>query len=240
MKKPWEGISVFILCGGKGTRLRRSGHTPKVLAPVHGRPILFHVTQHFYSQGVREFILGTGYLSEKVEAFVREEMNPADFTISNAGADASMLERLYHARSYFKETVIVAYGDTFIDFQYKDLIEQHRGSGCPMTILTGQIRNPFGVVQIGDQNRVTSFVEKPVCDYYIGCLAFSRILLDRITSSLLQLPDGEGLVALFNLLAQRGELQAFRHKGLQITFNTEEELQAADQVLKDYFTVREN
>jgi NDP-sugar pyrophosphorylase family protein len=232
--------SVLILCGGRGRRLgARANQLPKVLAPVNGRPILSHVVEQFTGQGFRSFVLATGHLSEKVEDYVRSELGGYTVTVSNAGADASMLRRVHAAREHLDREVIVAYGDTYIDLDYRRLLDEHVRGGCPMTLVTGKIRNPFGVVSVDQDGNVTSFVEKPVYDYYIGCFAFRRELLDSIEQDLLDRPDGEGLVTLFQRLGGEGKLRAFSHQGLQLTFNTEEQLDAASNLLKEYFTMRE-
>lgn len=232
--------SVLILCGGRGRRLGPlSEHTPKVLAPVNGRPILSHVVEQFTGQGFESFVLATGHLSEKVEEFARSSLAGCSVAISNAGAEVSMLKRIHAARPHLAEEVIVGYGDTYIGMDYRRLLEEHVRGGCPVTIVTGKIRNPFGVVTIGELGRVTSFVEKPVHDYYIGCFVFHRGLLESVGEDLLARPDGEGLVALFERLAREGDLAAFPHEGLQLTFNTEEQLSAVSTLLKEYFTMRE-
>ena len=232
--------SVLILCGGRGRRLGPlAEHMPKVLAPVNGRPILSHVVEQFKGHGFESFVLATGHLSEKVEDFARSSLAGCSVSISNAGAEASMLKRIHTARPYLADEVIVGYGDTYIDMDYRNFLEAHVRGGCPVTLVTGKIRNPFGVVTLGPSGKVTSFVEKPVYDYYIGCFAFRRGLLDSVGEDLLARPDGEGLVSLFENLARSGELAAFPHEGLQLTFNTEEQLSAASALLREYFTMRE-
>lgn len=232
--------TVLVLCGGRGRRFgARSEHTPKVLAPVNGRPILSSVVEQFAGQGFRNFVLATGHLSESVEAFVRSELSQYSIAVSNAGPDASMLRRLHAARACLDRDVIVGYGDTFIDIDYARLLQEHVEGGRLVTLVTGKIRNPFGVVTIRGDGTVASFVEKPVHDCYIGCFVLQRDLLDAIEEDLLEKPDGEGLVTFFQRLAAQGRLHAFSHEGLQLTFNTEEQLNAASALLREYFTVRE-
>lgn len=233
-------VAILILCGGRGRRLGSfSEHTPKVLAPLNGRPILSHVVEQFKKQGFHSFVLATGHLSEKIEDFARSSLTGCSVTISDEGPDASMLRRIHAACPHLADDVIVGYGDTYIDMDYRRLLEEHERRGCAVTLVTGKIRNPFGVVTIGESGRVASFVEKPVYDYYIGCFVFRRSLMESVGEDLLARPDGEGLVALFERLARDGNLTAFRHEGLQLTFNTEEQLDAASALLEEYFTMRE-
>src|SRR3954451_9075686 len=68
--KPESPMDAVILCGGRGTRLQE--HTrglPKPLVEVGGRPIVWHVVRLLAAQGVRRFLLATGYKGEQVAAF---------------------------------------------------------------------------------------------------------------------------------------------------------------------------
>ena len=67
-----EGIGpVVILCGGRGTHLQERTHAiPKALVEIGDRPILWHVIRIYAAQGLRRFLLLTGYLGEMIEEFV--------------------------------------------------------------------------------------------------------------------------------------------------------------------------
>ena len=50
-------MKVIILAGGFGTRLGKyTDAIPKPMVPVGGRPILWHIMQHFSSYGHKDFI----------------------------------------------------------------------------------------------------------------------------------------------------------------------------------------
>ncbi len=67
-------VTVAILAGGMGTRLRSAvADRPKVLALVHGRPFLSYLLDQVATAGLRDVVLCTGYLGERVEA----EFGPA-------------------------------------------------------------------------------------------------------------------------------------------------------------------
>ena len=57
-----------ILCGGLGTRMKPyTDNSPKPMIISNGKPFLWYIMQQLYDQGVRRFILLTGYLSEQIE-----------------------------------------------------------------------------------------------------------------------------------------------------------------------------
>jgi glucose-1-phosphate cytidylyltransferase len=234
--------TVVILCGGYGRRLGARGkETPKVLTPVDGKPMLFHILSQFRSQGFHRFVFATGYLSEQVEAFLRTHFGHLDYVVSNAGADASMLKRIYDARQFFSEQVIISYGDTFIDIDYASLLKVHKKSKRSATIVVSAFKNPFGVVTFDtNTNDVVSFDEKPTLHYYIGGLALREDITELISEPRMRDPDGTGIVKLFQSLAANRQLGAYPHTGLQATFNTESEIAGAEMVLRRYYTVKES
>lgn len=59
-------MKVVILAGGKGTRLGLAT-LPKVMVPVVGVPLLERTIRSAVSDGFKDFILLTGYLSESIE-----------------------------------------------------------------------------------------------------------------------------------------------------------------------------
>src|SRR3954471_1868606 len=78
-----EGSPVVILCGGRGTRLQEHTQSiPKPLVEIGGRPILWHVMQIYAEQGLRDFILCTGYKGELIETFVSGESWPEGVEIA--------------------------------------------------------------------------------------------------------------------------------------------------------------
>ena len=87
-----EGIGpVVILCGGRGTRLQERTHAiPKALVEIGDRPILWHVIRIYAAQGLRRFLLLTGYLGEMIEEFVIGD------GVAGAGRDRVRRHRARH------------------------------------------------------------------------------------------------------------------------------------------------
>lgn len=65
---PGDVVAV-VLAGGFGTRIKHLlGDLPKPMAPVNGRPFVEWVVRYLAAQGIREVILSTGHLAEKMES----------------------------------------------------------------------------------------------------------------------------------------------------------------------------
>lgn len=209
---------------------------PKPLLPLDGKPCLEHILEGYIRKGYHHFVLCTGYQGEKIVEFVKNRSFDAEIVFSELEEDASMLKRIYEARKFLKgERSFIAYGDLLIDVDLEGMLQSHLSSGAKVTMTTAQVRSPFGLIQTDANHWVSSFEEKPVLPYYVGHMLMETTLMDTLTSKLLQMPDGKGVVALFQELAARRELQAFPYQGPQITFNTHRELDKAEQDFKTFF-----
>jgi NDP-sugar pyrophosphorylase family protein len=151
-----------------------------------------------------------------------------------------MLQRLWALRDGVEHRLLVSYCDTFIDLDIDSMLVLHRNKGAAATIVTAEIRNPFGLVTVNEQGWVDSFVEKPLLNYYIGSFVLEKTAFSLITQDMLDRPDGEGLIELFCMLAKKKLLAAFPHKGTQITFNTESERRTAERDLGHFYTYEED
>jgi len=118
--------------------------------------------------------------------------------------------------------------------------QEHERNLPSATITIAEIRSPFGLVQRTDGMLVTSFDEKPLLPYYIGHMILERAALEEIDPAMVMLPDGAGIVAMFQSLINRQRLQAFKHDGLQITFNTMQEYRQAETAFINFYTQQED
>ena len=121
-----EFPDVFILCGGQGTRFQEvRKDIPKALAPINGVPFLDLLLNDLVKQGCKRIVLGTGYLSEKIEAHVKQRRN-AEYLISREEAPLGTAGAIRQALPPFKsEEVLGLNGDSTIKFSIKDLIEKY-------------------------------------------------------------------------------------------------------------------
>ncbi|MDX6767762.1 MAG: nucleotidyltransferase family protein [Candidatus Methylacidiphilales bacterium] len=70
-------FATVILAGGFGTRLQGVlKDLPKPMAPVEGRPFVEWIARALHHQGIRDFVLSTGYLAHKVEEHFHDGILP--------------------------------------------------------------------------------------------------------------------------------------------------------------------
>ena len=233
-------MKIAIMCGGKGKRLGKlTQTTPKPLIKVTTKTILELKLNHYYQKGFREFILCIGYKGDLIQKAVSKFDREVKIDFSDAGVEAGILNRLYAARNLFDEQVIMTYGDTFADLDLDQFINIHRNSDNEATIAVAPIENPFGLVEFNDGNKVTSFHEKPVLNYYIGYAIINKSAFDLIPEAVIEMPNGQGLVIFYKILAAMNKLGVNYTSGLQVTFNTPEELDEAKDTIIRFYSNRE-
>ena len=153
-------IRAVILCGGLGTRLRPLTDTlPKPMAPVNGKPFLEHLFWQLASQGVRDFLLLTGYLADCIEDYFRDG-SQWGWTIhySRGPAEWDTGRRVYEARKMLPERFLLMYSDNFVQFNLRRLQALHEDRRTPISLLLspksgGNIRVNAGVIEAYDRSR---------------------------------------------------------------------------------------
>jgi glucose-1-phosphate cytidylyltransferase len=204
---------VVILCGGRGTRLQHDvPDLPKPLVEIGGRPILWHVIQIYANQGLRRFILCTGYKRERIEQFVASCDWPDGVTVEcvDTGLDTQTGGRINRIREKVADgTFMATYADGVADIDLGALGRHHEAHGDAATMCVVRPELQFGIALIGKGDRVDGFHEKPRAEHWIngGFFVFEPRVFDYLTdNSVLEREPLEGL-------AEDGQLHAFRHTG---------------------------
>jgi glucose-1-phosphate cytidylyltransferase len=91
-----ESVETVILCGGRGTRLgSMTDLQPKPLVHVGGRPILWHIMDHYARYGFKRFVLCLGYKGEMIkDYFLNYHAHNNDFTVHLGGAAPRVVPQL--------------------------------------------------------------------------------------------------------------------------------------------------
>jgi D-glycero-alpha-D-manno-heptose 1-phosphate guanylyltransferase len=160
-------FDVIILAGGLGTRLRSVvSDLPKCMAPVNGRPFLQILIDRLRRQGKGHIILSTGYLSEVIEAWVREKYPDPQISIirevTPLGTGGAIRAALALSQA---ENVLICNGDTLFDVDVPALFDFHYEMEADCTMALKPMRNfeRYGRVELGDDGWVRAFREKEPC-----------------------------------------------------------------------------
>jgi glucose-1-phosphate thymidylyltransferase len=205
-------VKAIIPVAGIGTRLRPHTHTiPKALVQVAGKPILGHILDELYPLGIREVVLVTGYMGERVQAYV-DSAYP-DLEVCYVVQDERLgLGHAIHLTERCVESgpLLIVLGDTVVTADFSALIGGER-----TLIGVKEVDDPerFGVVVV-ESGKVVNLVEKPddppsnlaiVGLYYIvnGALLFE--CLNEVVDKNIRTKDEFQLTDALLLMLERGE-----------------------------------
>ena len=234
-----ENTKVIILCGGKGSRLGKLTHNlPKPLLKLGKHSILEHKLNYYNRHGLNNYIFCTGYKGNKIEKKIVEL--GIDGIFSNIGENSGILERIYAVRKSFTNPTIISYGDTYAELDINDLLIKHKKSKTLFTLVIAPIQNPFGLLDLDENNKVINFKEKPILNHYIGYAVMQPEIFDIIPTELIGSPDGIGIVKTINFLSNLKQVNAYQFNGLQVTVNTDEDLKYAKKKIGKYYTIKES
>lgn len=160
-----EVKQAVIMVGGKGTRLYPlTENVPKPALPVLGMPCLKYLIKSFASAGITEVFLACGYRSDVLrkavgdgsDMGVRIIYSDEDVPLGTGGAMKQLESRL-------DSVFAAANGDTFIDIDLREQIEEHFRSGAKITIALTRTDNPceYGIARVSGDGRITEFKDKP-------------------------------------------------------------------------------
>jgi glucose-1-phosphate cytidylyltransferase len=178
-------VKVVLLAGGYGTRLlEETDLRPKPMVEIGGRPILWHIMKIYSYWGFNEFVVLTGYKSHIIKEYfinyytrysdITVDMNnnsveihnhrsePWKVTMLYTGQDTMTGGRLLRAKDFIgNERFMLTYGDGVSDVNLPKLLDFHIKYGKTVTVTSIQPTGKYGAIKIEDDNRISSFQEKP-------------------------------------------------------------------------------
>ena len=157
-------VSVAILAGGFGTRLRPViADRPKVLAAVQGRPYLTFLLEQLRAASVEEVLLLTGFKAEQVRGTLGENhagmrivYSEEPVPLGTAGAIRWALPKLSAA------TVLLLNGDSYCDVNLAAFRDFHLDCAAQASLVLARTSRAcrFGNVCVDSHNQVKRFEEK--------------------------------------------------------------------------------
>ena len=178
-----NSVLSIILGGGQGSRLYPlTADRSKPAVPIAGKyrlvdiPISncinsnikrIYVLTQFNSASLNQHIKNTYHFSFFSQAFV--DVLAAEQTIQSdkwfQGTADAVRQSMHHFLQNEFEYALILSGDQLYNMDLEDMIEKHKESGAEISIATYPVNaedaTGFGLLKTDDENRITSFIEKP-------------------------------------------------------------------------------
>jgi glucose-1-phosphate cytidylyltransferase len=158
-------MKVLILAGGFGTRLsEETDLIPKPLVKIGGKPVLWHIMKLYSSFGYNEFIILLGYKGELIEEYFLNQLDLFnwDITFLDTGLKTDTGGRIRRVKNMIgNQPFLLTYGDGLSNIDINKLVSFHQNHDGLVTMTSVQLASRFGILEIGENNQVTRFNEKP-------------------------------------------------------------------------------
>jgi bifunctional UDP-N-acetylglucosamine pyrophosphorylase / glucosamine-1-phosphate N-acetyltransferase len=173
-------VTAVLLAAGQGTRMKSD--LPKVLHPLCGRPMLWHVLESLKSAATEKPVVVVGHGAQAVQSYLGES---AECVLQEpqlgTGHAAMQAEPLLKGKT---DLVIVTYADMPLlrEETFQQLVETQRLNPGPLTLLTviaddprgfGRIvRKPDGTVQAIVEEYVATPAQQQIKELNVGAYCF--------------------------------------------------------------------
>lgn len=151
---------AVILCGGLGTRLRPiTDNLPKPMVPVNGKPFLHYLIEQLAEQGIKRFLLLTGYLGNQVADYFGDGSKwNLNISYSNGPAEWDTGRRIWEAKEKIEPIFLLLYSDNFVQFRLQTLLKLHQTHKLPISLLLAPKER--GNISFSEDGRIQAYDKK--------------------------------------------------------------------------------
>jgi glucose-1-phosphate cytidylyltransferase len=225
-------MKVGILAGGKGTRLaEETSVKPKPMVEIGGRPIIWHIMQHYAFHGMKDFVIALGHKGEVLKKYIVEyaslsgnlrvdlrtgEINSrggytADWVVDlvDTGMETMTGGRIKRLAPYMgNETFMLTWGDGVSDVHLRDLLAFHKAHGKLATLTAVRPPARYGHL-VFEGDRISRFDEKPQIGE--GWINGAYFVLEPGVFDYIEGDDTQWEREPMERLAEDGQLMAYKH-----------------------------
>ena len=206
---------------------------PKPLVKIGEKPILWHIMKHYSAFGYNEFVILLGYKGDMIEDYFSNQSDSSNWNITflDTGLNTDTGGRIKRAEKIINnKPFLLTYGDGLANIDLNKLISFHESHDGLVTMTSVQLASRFGILEIGDEERVTQFKEKPkeneawINGGYFVCEPgiLNYIINDSTTFEKDPLEN----------LTEDGKLFTYRHKGFWKCMDTLRDKRELDDLAK--------
>jgi NDP-sugar pyrophosphorylase family protein len=225
---------AVILAGGRGTRMRPFTYEmPKPMIPVQGKPLLQHIIELLRRYEIRDIILSTGYMGDKIrEYFGNGSKFGVDLNYVAEENEMGTAGSLGLMEDLLKGTFLMFNGDILANIDLHDLVAFHSENDALATIALTPVKDPsrFGVARLRG-NRILEFIEKPETNLRSKLINAGVYVLEPKVIDLI--PEGKAMMEtdVFPKLAEEHKLYGYPFDGQWFDTGTHE---AYERAIKDW------
>tara|TARA_B100000161_G_C33467101_1_gene376245 strand:+ start:182 stop:886 length:705 start_codon:yes stop_codon:yes gene_type:complete len=231
-------MKAVILAGGRGSRISFYTHKiPKPMVKIGNKPMLIHIIDIFMYYGIKDILIAAGYKSKIIKSFFSKNIKYQNVKVVNTGINSMTGDRIAKLKNYLKkeDNFLLTYGDGVCNLNINRLIKFHLKHGKIATVTAVRPTVKFGEINIGKNNRVDKFIEKPQLDRgWIngGFFVFNKNIFKYLKGNKITL-EKNPLIK----LSSENELKAFKHAGYWRCMDNLNEKNNLETIFKEHKTI---
>ena len=172
-------MKALILASGLGVRLNHITEiTPKCLIKITDKTILDHQLTALYQNGVKDVIITTGHLEDKIINFVKKYESKLDITlVHNEIYDkTNYIYSIYKTRDLLDDDVLLIHGDLVFDQHVLKLLLKSRHNNSVIIEKDNRPENDFKANIINDKiTEISIHLFGENCHFLAPFYKFSKI-----------------------------------------------------------------
>lgn len=166
-----EDISVVIMAGGQGTRMKPFTNIfPKPLLPVGEKSMLEIIMDEYNKYFKSNFILSVNYKANLIKSYLEECSNIYDYSFLHEDKPLGTAGALKYLKGKIDKPFFVSNCDILIKANYSSILESHISNRNKITIVSSMIhyKVPYGVCEIDKEGDLVCLTEKPEYDFLVN------------------------------------------------------------------------
>lgn len=146
MSTPSSPLAVIVLAAGKGTRMKSD--LPKVLHPLAGKPMIWHVLTAAHAMNPTRTVVITGHGADAVEAAIASDFPAVQFARqTEQKGTGHAVQQAAAALNGFTGTILILCGDVPLmqPAALQAFVAQHHGRGNAISVASAVVDDPTGL-----------------------------------------------------------------------------------------------
>ena len=171
LPKELNEVSVVIMAGGKGTRMKPFTNIfPKPLIPIGNKSMLEVIMDEYNVYFKSSFFISVNFKANLIKAYLEEYTKLYDFTYLQENIPLGTGGALKYLDSKIDKPFFVSNCDILIKANYADIYKYHVDKKNDFTIVASMInyKVPYGVCEIENGGTLHQLVEKPEYDFLVN------------------------------------------------------------------------
>ena len=160
---------LVIMAGGKGSRLfPLTNVLPKPLLSINGKPIILHIINNFFKNGINKFIISINKENELLKNYLKKFSKKYNISFIEESKPLGTVGPLSLLKK-IKKPIFVTNCDVLFNTNINNVLKTYNQKNTSMVIVTVNVNNnlSYGVCDIEKDKKIKKIIEKPKIKYNI-------------------------------------------------------------------------